>query len=235
MKTPTILRSPVSLRNEGLVTISSQVKKIILLVSAPQKRIRIGGADGAGNGGGTQRGCASDHAHGCARLDRRFVRQEEVDGRARGGDRRTMWLPSRFPLRRGLEPTRCPPRDISRGEEEFDAGNAATPLDQIVTDRLTADDYPVVSLGQWTNFAELATGPRCQRLKKRIRIGGAEVPGNGGVARNGDVPPIMPMDARDLIVGCLDSLMSHPVSLTELFIQVGPWQGLVPSLSTGPR
>ncbi|KAL4707210.1 hypothetical protein ACJJTC_016586 [Scirpophaga incertulas] len=52
--------------------------------------------------------------------------------------------------------------------------------------------------------------------QKRIRIGGAEVPVTG-VARNGDVPPIMPMDARDLIVGCLDSLMSHPVSLTELF------------------
>ncbi|KAL4706748.1 hypothetical protein ACJJTC_014503 [Scirpophaga incertulas] len=60
--------------------------------------------------------------------------------------------------RPGLGLTCCPPARHFEGEEEFDAGNAATSLDQIVTDRLTSDDYPVISVGQWTNFAELAHG-----------------------------------------------------------------------------
>ncbi|KAL4707201.1 hypothetical protein ACJJTC_016577 [Scirpophaga incertulas] len=68
-----------------------------------------------------------------------------------------MWLPPAFRSAR-FGTHALPPARHFEGEEEFDAGNAATPLDQIVTDRLTADDYPVVSLGQWTNFAELATG-----------------------------------------------------------------------------
>ncbi|KAL4720579.1 hypothetical protein ACJJTC_013504 [Scirpophaga incertulas] len=91
-----------------------------------------------------------------ALLSNRYVRQEEVDVRA-GGDRRTAWLPRAFRTRR-FGTDSLPPTSDFEGEEEYDAGNGATALDQIVTDRLTADEYPILILGQWTNYAELATG-----------------------------------------------------------------------------
>ncbi|KAL4720765.1 hypothetical protein ACJJTC_004132 [Scirpophaga incertulas] len=167
------------LRNEGLVTICNQVSKIILLVSAPQKRVRIGGADIPVVGVARNEEVpplmpidARDLIVGCldslmshpvsltelfnrwavarvssqsvdwAEIDtyvsvltNRFVRQEEVDVRA-GGDRRTVWLPPAFRSSRFGTHT-LPPARHFEGEEEFDAGNAATPLDQIVTDRAT--------------------------------------------------------------------------------------------------
>ncbi|KAL4706434.1 hypothetical protein ACJJTC_010917 [Scirpophaga incertulas] len=199
-RTPDDLRVTGFLRNEGLVTICSAVTKIILLVSAPQQQIRIGGIEllvtNVARGGEVPPLVprdARDLIVGCldclvahpvsltdlmnrwaiARttsqtidwaeidtyvtlLSNRYVRQEEVDVRA-GGDRRTAWLPPAFRARSFGTDT-LPPTQAFDGADEFDAGNAATALDHIVTDRQTADDYSFLSLGQWTNYAELATG-----------------------------------------------------------------------------
>ncbi|KAL4710176.1 hypothetical protein ACJJTC_006473 [Scirpophaga incertulas] len=126
----------------------TEATKIILLVSAPQQHVRIGGVElpvvGLTRGGDVppivSGGCAGYY---CG-----------MPGRAN--------CPSSV-AHRNLQPvgdsTDClPPNREFEGEEEYDAGNAATALDQIVTDRQTADEYPIPTLGQWTNYAELATG-----------------------------------------------------------------------------
>ncbi|KAL4710096.1 hypothetical protein ACJJTC_016498 [Scirpophaga incertulas] len=197
---PDELKVTSFLRNEGFVSICSPVTKIVLLVSAPQKRVRIGGFDlpvvGVTRNGEVPPLVPADARNlvvGCldclmahpvsltdlfnrwavarvssqtvdwAEIDtyvsiltNRFVRQEEVDVRARG-DRRTAWLPPAFRSAR-FGTQMLPPARHYDGEDEFDAGNAATALDQVVTDRLTSDDYPILTVGQWTNYAELATG-----------------------------------------------------------------------------
>ncbi|KAL4710171.1 hypothetical protein ACJJTC_006468 [Scirpophaga incertulas] len=157
----------------------TEATKIILLVSAPQQHVRIGGVElpvvGLTRGGDVPPivpvdardiivGCLDAliaHPVSLTEIFNRWaiarIRKAGGSGRPGGGRQATAWLPRAFRARRFG--TDClPPNREFEGEEEYDAGNAATALDQIVTDRQTADEYPIPTLGQWTNYAELATG-----------------------------------------------------------------------------
>ncbi|KAL4702660.1 hypothetical protein ACJJTC_012289 [Scirpophaga incertulas] len=270
---PDDLKVASFLCNEGLVSICSSVTKIILLVSAPQKRVRIGGFElpvvSVSRNGEVPPlvpqdardllvGCldclmshpvsltdlfnrwavarVSSQSIDWAEIDtfitiltNRFVRQEQVDVRA-GGDRRTVWLPPAFRSPR-FGTHLLPPARHFEGEEEFDAGNAATSLDQIVTDRLTSDDYPVVTVGQWTNFAELATG-----------LGWATVDQpayNRACGRGGDSLPIDNVERATLIRRAFEEYKAAACCADEILAtnsvgNLGPfWSVLVTDTGSG--
>lgn len=121
-----------------------------------------------------------------ALLTHRFPPQEEA-ARDAGGTLTTSGIPAAYLVaENGLESLPKPTPDTLELEEDiygrFCHQNAVTALDQVVTDRATASEVPVVVLGAWTNAAELATGLGYCTLDQPIT--------NGGGGRNGRNLPL---------------------------------------------
>lgn len=88
----------------------------------------------------------------------RYPPQPEVT-QAATGERRTRWLPGGYRTA-ALDTDALPPCDNTQAEAEgtYYSAQAVNCLDQVVTDRETARENPVLELGPWSNAVELATG-----------------------------------------------------------------------------
>lgn len=111
-----------------------------------------------------------------ALLTHRFPPQEEA-ARDAGGALTTSGIPAaHLVAENGLDGLPRPTPDTLEIEEDiygrFCHQNAVTALDQVVTDRATAGEVPILILGLWTNAAELATGLGFCTLDQPVTNGG---------------------------------------------------------------